>query len=274
MRPDPGAIDNDLGARALLAGLQSGELQAQQVASAASRQAHERADLGAFITVVDEPRVPSTRPDERMSLAGLPVAIKDNIDVAGLPCTAGTPALRDWRPPSDAPIVQRLSATGAVVVGKTNMHELALGITSNNPTFGPVRNPYDTSLIAGGGSGGSAAAVAAGIVPVALGSDTAGSVRIPASLCGCVGFRPTVGRYSQDGVIPLSKTRDTIGLLTRHVEDVMLLDTVITGAAHPRTHLTGRRLGVPRAYFYDDLDDELRPAIDHALSVLLTPAPS
>lgn len=249
----------------LLTDLRSGAITAQAAAQASIDSADRHQALNAFIALADVDELPEPA-DGR--LAGLPVAVKDNIDVAGFPCTAGTPALRDWRPPTDAPVVCRLRAAGAVVIAKTNMHELALNITSNNPTFGPVRNPHDTTLIAGGSSGGSAAAVAAGIVPVALGTDTAGSVRIPAALCGCVGFRPTVGRYPADGVVPVSRTRDTVGLLTGDVAGAMLVDEVITGAPSRPLELPGRRLGVPRPRFYDGLDTEVEAVIDRALERL------
>jgi Asp-tRNA(Asn)/Glu-tRNA(Gln) amidotransferase A subunit family amidase len=253
------------GLRALVTDLRSGAMTAEGAASACLERARGTAELNAFIAiadVVDPPRSAGT------PLAGLPVAVKDNIDVVGFACTAGTPALADWRPPRDAAIVATLRSAGAVVIGKANLHELAIGITSNNPTFGPARNPHDLDLIAGGSSGGSAAAVAAGVVPLALGTDTAGSVRIPAALCGCVGYRPTSGRYPQDGVVPLSRTRDTVGLLTRDVADAMLVDQLLTQTTGSAVQLAGQRLGVPRPYFYDGLDPELRVVIDAALDRL------
>ncbi|MEU4228638.1 amidase family protein [Nonomuraea sp. NPDC026600] len=235
-------------------------------------EAHRQADLNAFISTIsgDELRHDSSRPES--PLAGTPIAVKDNIDVAGLPCTAGTPALRDWYPPKDALVVERLRAAGAIVIGKTNLHELAAGVTSNNPTYGPVRNPHDRNLIAGGSSGGSAAVVAAGIVDAALGTDTAGSCRIPAALCGCVGYRPTVGRYPLDGVLPLSTTRDTVGIIARDVDHVRMLDQAMTGgpkAPKPAAdHLVGKRIGVPRSYFYDGVDHELGVVVNEALARL------
>lgn len=258
----------DLGARELLAALRNGALGVQAVADGAVKRAGRAANLNAFISVVHEVRAPSRADEAGKRLSGLPIAVKDIIDVAGFPCTGGTPALREWRPQRDAPVIRRLRDAGAVVIGKTNLHELSVGITANNPTFGPVRNPHDPGMIAGGSSGGSAAAVAAGVVPVALGADTAGSNRIPAALCGCVGFRPTVGRYPPGGVIPLSFTRDSVGLFARNVGDARLVDEVITGVRSPSVQLAGRRLGVPRAYFYDDLDDDIRPVIEDALTRL------
>jgi indoleacetamide hydrolase len=230
---------------------------------AALARARETADLNAFVTVAD-----CVPPSNGGPLGGVPIAVKDSIHVTGFPCTGGTPALRNWRPAEDATVVRILRAAGAVVVGKTGLHELSAGITSNNPAYGAVRNPHDPRLIAGGSSGGSAAAVAAGVVPVALGADTAGSVRIPAALCGCVGFRPTTGRYPGDGVIPLSATRDTAGPITRTVADAALVDELVTGVRSDQVELAGRRLGVPRAYFYDDLDTETAAVIDDALGIL------
>jgi mandelamide amidase len=230
---------------------------------AALQRAEDTAELNAFVTLADTPPRATDGP-----LGGVPIAVKDSIHVAGLPCTGGTPALRNWRPATDAPIVTILRTAGAVVVGKTGMHELSAGITSNNLAFGAVRNPHDPRLIAGGSSGGSAVAVAAGVVPVALGADTAGSVRIPAALCGCVGFRPTTGRYPNGGVIPLSATRDTVGPITRTVAGAALVDELVTGVRADPVELAGRRLGVPHAYFYDDLDAETAAVVDDALGRL------
>lgn len=230
---------------------------------AALECAREISELNAFVAIADAPPSAAGGP-----LHGVPIAVKDSIHVAGFPCTGGTPALRDWWPAADAAIVRILRAAGAVVVGKTGMHELSAGITSNNPAYGAVRNPHDPRLIAGGSSGGSAVAVATGAVPVALGADTAGSVRIPAALCGCVGFRPTTGRYPNDGVIPLSATRDTVGPITRTVAGAALVDELVTGVRSAPVELAGRRLGVPRAYFYDGLDAETATVIDDALGRL------
>jgi indoleacetamide hydrolase len=163
----------------------------------------------------------------RGPLHGLPIALKDNIDTLELPTSGGTPALRGNRPPRDAAVWQHLLARGAVLAGKCNLHELCYGGTSDNETFGAVGHPLDALRVPGGSSGGSAVAVAAGLTVAALGSDTAGSVRVPAALCGVVGFRPTSGRYPSAGVMPISPTFDTPGLIARSVDDIALLDELI-----------------------------------------------
>jgi len=203
-------------------------------------------------------------------LMGLPLVIKDNIDTNDMPTSAGTPALEKWQPKAHAWVLQALIDNGALVLGKTNMHELAFGITSNNKAFGPVGNPYDKRMIAGGSSGGTAAAIVAGLAPAGLGSDTGGSCRIPAALCGCVGFRPTLGRYAQAGVVPLSSTRDTVGPLARTVADVELLDgfCAIDRPSVEKVPLKGVKLGVPRGYFYAGLDPALAKASEEALRLM------
>jgi Asp-tRNA(Asn)/Glu-tRNA(Gln) amidotransferase A subunit family amidase len=235
---------------------------AAEVVAASTRAARDAADLGAFISVADSPE-PGTGP-----LAGVPLAVKDNLDTADLPTTGGTPALRASRPGRDQHAVARLRAAGAAVIGKTNLHELALGITSNNAAFGPVHNPHDRTRSAGGSSGGSAVAVATGVVPLALGTDTGGSLRVPAAHCGVVGWRPTVGRWGTGRTVPISRTRDTAGVLATSVADVALVDAIVTGEAAPAP--TGRplRLGVPREGFYDDLHPEVAACTERALERL------
>ena len=217
------------------------------------RRADEIAHLGAFLALADGERDGGAGP-----LAGVPVAVKDNIDTADLPTTGATAALAGSRPGRDHVAVARLRAAGAVVVGKTNLHELAFGITCNNAHTGPVRNPYDPDRIAGGSSGGSAVAVATGVVPVAMGSDTGGSMRVPAAHCGVVGFRPTVGRWGSGRVVPLSSTRDTVGVFAGTVADAALVDRVVTGTAPTGGEPDRRlRLGIPRTGFWDDLDPDV-----------------
>ncbi|MGZ9202301.1 MAG: indoleacetamide hydrolase [Caulobacteraceae bacterium] len=254
----------------------AGDISAEAYSAALLARAEETASLNAFITInpnlIEQARAVDAalaRGEPLGPLAGVPLALKDNIDTADMATSAGTPALRGWRPSEDAPVVRRLRRAGALILGKANMQELALGITSNNAAFGPVRNPHDPALIAGGSSGGTAAAIAAGSVPAGMGSDTAGSIRIPASLCGVAGLRPSRGRYSQRGIVPLSHSRDTAGPMARTVEDLLLLDGVITGDDEAREVSLGDiRLGVPTTHFWDDLDSETGRVCRKALARL------
>ena len=205
-------------------------------------------------------------------LAGAGIFVKANILTRDLTSTAATPALREFRAKADAPAVRNLVDAGGIVAAKTNMHELAFGITSNNAATGAVRNPANPEMIPGGSSGGGGAAVAAGVVPAALGTDTGGSSRIPAALCGCAGFRPTTGRYDPRGIFPLSKTRDTIGPMAACAADLALLDSILAGTAPDPSfspaNLNGLRLGVPRAHFYQGLDPELESVVEKILLAL------
>ena len=202
-------------------------------------------------------------------LSGVAISVKDNIDVRGLATTAGSPLLASAPVEADAGAVSALRAAGAVVVGKTNMHELALGITSDNATHGPARNPADPARSAGGSSGGSAASVALGVVPVALGSDTGGSVTIPASFCGVVGYRPSTGRWPGDGMVTLSTTRDTVGVHAWSVADARRVDELVTHVPAPADTLAvaGLRLGLPRSR-HADLDPEVARLTSDALAAL------
>ncbi|TYC53617.1 indoleacetamide hydrolase [Rhodobacterales bacterium] len=182
-------------------------------------------------------------------LHGVPIVVKDNIAAFGLPATGGTPALQEWVPAKDAPVLAKLREAGAIVLGKTNLHELAFGITSNNAAFGAVANAYDPDRFAGGSSGGTGAAVGGRLAPAGLGTDTGGSVRIPAALNGVAGLRPTIGRYPTEDIIPISETRDTPGPIARTVADLVLFDTVITGTQDDLqpADLADVRLGIPAA---------------------------
>jgi aspartyl-tRNA(Asn)/glutamyl-tRNA(Gln) amidotransferase subunit A len=206
-------------------------------------------------------------------LDGVPIALKDIFYIKGVRCTAGSKILADNVATYDSPVAQKLKAAGAVLVGTTNLHEFAAGVTSVNPHYGAVTNPWDGSRVAGGSSGGSAAAVAGGLAAAALGTDTAGSVRIPAALCGVLGFKPTYGRVSRLGVIPLASSLDTVGTLTRSAWDAAALLSTISGGEESDvttakspvpdylggidTPLAHPRVGVPRRYFHDLLSPEV-----------------
>ena len=267
----------DLTATEAVALLRSGDLSAEKYATALLDACRTHRALGAFIWQNEDDVLSAARAADKRrasnrigALHGLPILVKDNIDTARAPTTAGTPALRLHRPTADAPVVASVFSAGAILLGKTNMHELAVGITSNNSAFGAVHNPYNPALIAGGSSGGNGAAIAARMCPAGLGTDTGASVRISAALCGIVGLRPTMGRYPQRGIVPFSHTRDTAGPMARSVRDLVLLDSIITGQRTPLqpAALKGLRIGIPRGYFFDGLDASLAPVIEKALTTL------
>ena len=203
-------------------------------------------------------------------LHGLPLPVKDSVNTRALPTSNGTRALTHFRPQTDAAVLQPLFAQGAILMGKTNIHELSRGWTSNNHAFGAVLNPYDLRRIPGGSSGGSAAAVAARIAPLALAEDTLGSIRIPASLCGLCGFRPTFGRYPGAGVMPLTQNKfDQPGPIARCVADLALFDAAATGDVLPlsQTQLRSVRIGTSD-YFLNALDPEVERIVSAALTRL------
>ena len=248
--------------------------------------------LNAFITVTAESALQEARQAEteirrgewRGPLHGIPLALKDLIDTAGVLTTAASLMFKDRIPTEDAEVVRRLKIAGAVLLGKQNLHEFAYGGSSMVSAFGEVRNAWNKERICGGSSGGSATAVAAGMAYGAIGTDTAGSIREPSALCGVVGLKPTYGRISARGVIPLSVSLDHVGPIGRTVADVAVILAAIAGydagdkasmdvpvedyVAALRSNLPPLRVGVPRKFFFDDLDKEVSSATTHALSGL------
>jgi aspartyl-tRNA(Asn)/glutamyl-tRNA(Gln) amidotransferase subunit A len=248
--------------------------------------------LNSFITVTAEQALDTAGKaeqaiaagDYRGPLHGIPVAAKDLFATKGVRTTAGSKLYTDWRPDHDATAVARLADAGAVLLGKTNMHELAYGTKSNNPHYGPVRNPWDRVCHPGGSSGGSAAAVAAGLAMGALGSDTGASIRQPAACCGIVGLKPTYGRVSKFGAVPLAWSMDHAGPMTRSVKDAALMLQVLAGpdpldpttVDHPVPDYTaiidqgigGSRIGVARSYFFDDCGPGVAHAMEAAIDTL------
>ncbi|MGA2186186.1 MAG: amidase [Bryobacteraceae bacterium] len=232
-------------------------------------------ELNAFLTVTAEAALERAEEMDRELagagprgfLHGIPIAHKDNVSTRGVRTTSGSKIFADDVPRVDAEIVWRLEQAGAVVLGKTGMHELAYGITSVNPHYGPVRNPHDPARIAGGSSGGSAAAVADGMCFLATGTDTGGSLRIPASFCGVVGMKPTYGLVSRDGIQPLGLTLDHVGPLAPTVRDAAIALAWMSGRDFDIAHepsLAGLMIGVPENFFFDDVDPEVSHAVKHA----------
>lgn len=214
--------------------LRGKKISSQELAEACYRQIERlNPSLNAFITVIDlraalKTQIPIDNASSSNALYGIPLAVKDLFDTAGIRTTAGSKFFAENTPSEDAFVVEKLKEAGALIVGKTNTHEIALGVTGNNPHYGTARNPWDTSRIPGGSSSGSAIAVATAMALGALGTDTGGSIRIPASLCGIVGFKPTFGRVSLRGVFPLSWNLDHVGPLTKCVKDAAAILQVIS----------------------------------------------
>jgi aspartyl-tRNA(Asn)/glutamyl-tRNA(Gln) amidotransferase subunit A len=256
----------DLPIGALAPRIASGQVSALDVTEdCLARIERENGRLNAFITVLaEQARREARRADEdraagrlRGALHGIPVSLKDLVDLAGVPTTAASRVLDGHVAGADATVAARLRAAGAIILGKCNLHEFAFGTTSEDSAYGPVHNPWDTTRSAGGSSGGSAAAVVAGMGLASIGTDTGGSIRIPAAVCGCVGLKPTFGELPCDGIIPLSRSLDHVGPLARSVADAWLLFQVMAGTLEPAPLRSGRRpaggltLGVLRQYFMD-----------------------
>jgi mandelamide amidase len=277
-----GAATGDAGMPWTVTGLAeliaAGKLKPAELVAEVTTRVNAAATLGAFIAFeqawMADGAVASAMRQQQGSLLspldGIPIAFKDNIDVAGTPTTAGTPALAHHVPRRSASAAQRLFDAGALMGGKANMHELAGGGTTNNVTFGRARNPYNLDHIPGGSSGGSAVAVAARLVPAAIGSDSAGSIRNPAHFCGIVGFKASLGRYPADGVVPLSRAVDTVGPMTLNVADAALIDGYLANDLTPLqpVELKGLRLGVPRSPFHENLHGDVAELFNTALTRL------
>jgi aspartyl-tRNA(Asn)/glutamyl-tRNA(Gln) amidotransferase subunit A len=261
--------------------LRAHELTSEQVTNECLQRVEaDNPKLNAFILITgDEARRQAREADrelaagrDRGALHGVPIAVKDLVDMRGLPTTAASRVREGHVAERDAAAIAHLRQAGAVFVGKTNLHEFAFGTTSEDSAFGPARNPVDPSRSPGGSSGGSAASVACGMSLAAVGTDTGGSVRIPAAACGIVGLKPSWGEISCDGVVPLSRTFDHVGPLTRTVADASLLYHAMLGdiaATSPAPMpVGGLRLAVPRPYFCDLLDDDVRARFESAIERL------
>jgi aspartyl-tRNA(Asn)/glutamyl-tRNA(Gln) amidotransferase subunit A len=261
--------------------LRARELTAVRVTEGCLRRIEaDNPELNAFITVTADEALRQAREadqelaagNDRGPLHGVPISIKDLFDVRGVPTTAASRVREGHVAERDAPAIAHLRQAGAVFVGKTNLHEFAFGTTTEDSAFGLARNPHDHARSPGGSSGGSAISVAAGMALATIGTDTGGSIRIPAAACGIVGLKPTLGELPIDGVVPLSRTLDHIGPLAQSVTDASLLYHALMGdlSAKPPAPMPihGLRLGVPRKYFCDLLDDEVRARFEEALERL------
>ena len=266
--------------------IKSKELSASDLAAACYRQIERlNPTLNAFITVItqNEVEIPANR--HTSLLQGLPIAVKDLYNTKGIRTTGGSKFFEDYVPSEDAVVVDKIKKAGAQIIGKTNTHEIALGVTNNNPHFGACRNPWDISRIPGGSSGGSAVAVATDMALAALGTDTGGSIRIPASLCGVVGLKPTYGRISLRGILPLSWNLDHAGPITKRVEDAALMLQVMGGydpedpasfktlpgdfSSHMRDTIRDRKVAFAIGHFVEEVTNpEILAAVRKAADVL------
>ncbi len=292
------AVPENITIQSLHRALRTGQVSSREL----TQQALERIDrleprLHAFITVTPDlalrmaddadRRWQAWRRDpqaEPPALLGIPIAVKDVLALADVRCTCGSRVLENFIPPYTATAVQRLVDAGVVVVGKTNTDEFAMGSSTENSAFGPTANPWDLSRVPGGSSGGSAAAVAARIVPAATGTDTGGSVRQPASFCGVTGLKPTYGRVSRYGLVAYGSSLDSVGAMATTVADVALFFTQMSGfdprdatsmqtpvpeiSLGPDANLKGMRVGVPEEYFIEGINAEVERGVRQAIDVL------
>lgn len=284
---------NQLSAGALRQGYLRRELSPVEVLEAVAARLDQTRRFNAFITPLLDAALEKAQRAEKLYLSGetdsqpllgVPIAVKDNYDMEQVRTTYGSSIFADHLPRETAECVRRVEAAGAIVVGKTSLHEFAWGITGENPHFGPCHNPWDFARIAGGSSSGSAAALALMVAPLALGSDTAGSIRIPASLCGIVGMKPSYDRLPRSGLFPLAPTLDHVGLMSREPRDLAVLLKVVEDTPRALTvtdldtgpHLgsgdamRGLRIGVLPASSYDQLDGDISSVVRAALDVLIS----
>ncbi len=294
MTADPASTPEailDLPAHEQAVRLRAGAVTARALAEAATRRARaQEPALNAYITLTDdEALAQAAAADERLRagsggpLTGVPIAIKDLLSTRGIETTAASRMLRGFRPIVDCTVVTKLRTAGAVFVGKTNLDEFAMGSSTEHSAYGPTHNPWALDRVPGGSSGGSAATVAAGGVPLSLGTDTGGSIRQPAALCGILGLKPSYGRVSRFGVIAFASSLEQVGPFARDAEDLALLLGVIAGddpmdattapvpvpdyAATLQRGLDGLRVGVPREFFVDGMEPGVREAVEQAIEV-------
>ncbi len=282
----------------MVAGLQAGDVSSRELTQAfLERSESLNPELNAYLTITPgqalsqadaaDKRLEDRRknPDtDNPPLLGVPIAVKDVLCVKDTPCTCGSRILEDFIPPFNATVVERLLQAGVIILGKTNTDEFAMGSSTENSAYGPTRNPWDLERVPGGSSGGSAAAVAARLAPVALGTDTGGSVRQPASLCGVTGIKPTYGRVSRYGLVAYGSSWDVVGVLARSVEDIAPFFTLIAGRDTrdattieipvPEIRLNGKmdlsrlRVGVPKEYFISGIQAEVESTVQAAIATL------
>ena len=280
-----------LGVKGALDGMARGEFSSAELVDAVIARFHEKnGEIGAYLTFDEEgARAAAKAADEARAagsdapLLGVPIAIKDLINVKGQPCTCASKILKGYVSPYDATVIKNLKAAGAVCAGRVNMDEFAMGSSTENSALGVTRNPYDLSRVPGGSSGGSAAAVGGNLSIAALGTDTGGSIRQPASFCNCVGLKPSYGRVSRFGVTAFASSLDQVGPMTKSVEDAALILQVLAGhdemdgttprepvpdysAAVRGASFKGMKIGLPREYFIDGLDPEVKRITDEAVA--------
>jgi aspartyl-tRNA(Asn)/glutamyl-tRNA(Gln) amidotransferase subunit A len=273
--------------------VRTGEIKAKTLVEESLKRAKaSQPKLNAFISICEEEALERAEAiDMAVSagkdpgpLAGVPIAVKDLLLTKGIKTTAGSKILQGFTPPYSSTVVEKLEAAGAVIIGKTNLDEFAMGASNENSAFGPVKNPWDLSRVPGGSSGGSAAVVAAGVVPGAIGTDTGGSIREPSSFCGVMGIKPTYGRVSRYGVIAFASSLDQVGPMAGNIKDGSLMLEVISGkdpkdstsapAAVPSLSenilddMKGLKVGLPKEYFVDGIEPEVRKSVENAIAVL------